>query len=74
MRVITVSDELSPKQFEGLAMMIGQITDAMVDGFYGSFEVKFDNGNLLPHFPAKESRELSKSYKRAEIKVLQNTI
>lgn len=64
MRIIQVSDELTTKQFEGLAMMTGQITDAMVDKFYGSFEVKFDNGNLLQHFPSKESRDLSKSYKK----------
>lgn len=58
MRIIQVTDDLSTKQFEMLAKMIGMVTDAMVAKFYGSFEFKMENGNPLPNVPIKESRAL----------------
>jgi len=58
MRIIQISDDLSAKQFEMLAKMVGMIADAMVDKYYGSFEFKMENGNPLPHVPVKESRAL----------------
>lgn len=57
-KVIKVTDKLSAKQFERLARIVGMLTDAMVAGFYGSFEFKLENGNPLPHVPVKESKEL----------------
>lgn len=58
MRVITVTDKISNRQFERLAKYVGWVADAMVDKHYGSFEIKLEKGNPLPHVPIKESREL----------------
>jgi len=55
MRIIQVSDKLSGKQFERLAQIVGIMTDAMVDNFYGSFEIKMEKGTPLPYVPKKES-------------------
>jgi|10_taG_2_1085330.scaffolds.fasta_scaffold00884_7 hypothetical protein len=58
MRVIYITDELSNDQYEKLAMIVGMVANAMVDKYWGSFEFKMENGNPLPHVPAKESRVL----------------
>jgi hypothetical protein len=57
-RVIQITDDLSPEKFERLARIVGMVTDAMVDEYWGSLEFKFERGNPLPHVPARESRVL----------------
>ena len=63
MRVIHVTDDISVDQYERLARIVGMLTDAMVDKFWGSYEFKMENGNPLPHVPVRESKEL---YKRGK--------
>ena len=58
MRTIFITDEISELQYERLARIVGMITNAMVDKYWGSFEFKFEKGNPLPHVPARESRVL----------------
>ncbi len=58
MRIIKITDKLSPDAYEKLARIVGMVTDAMVDEYWGSLEFKFEKGNPLPHVPARESRVL----------------
>jgi len=58
MKVIEITDKISGDKFLKLASIVGMITDAMVDEYWGSLEFKFEKGNPLPHVPARESRVL----------------
>ena len=58
MRIIEITEALSNDKFEKLARIVGMVTDAMVEEYWGSLEFKFEKGNPLPHVPARESRVL----------------
>ena len=64
-RIIAVDNKLDRDHAHKLCLMVKVISDAMVNGLWGSIEFKFENGIPLPHYPARESKVL---YNRSNIK------
>ncbi len=57
-RVIAVDDAMSSDQAEKLRRIMAVISDAMLNKYWGSIEFKFERGNPLPNYPARESKVL----------------